>query len=164
MSRTIQILSALQKAAEELDHIQHIRGATPPNDGGVTLAHEAEAYEQVINHLRALKSEVERQLAEVVPIGDHVVGGLLVLHTQAVKRSQWDHDSISRKIIQTAADRGELTGPLDAARLFVEMAGISYWKGDRRKHTGTYRLGIDRDDFCNVSEPVHTVRVKGPGR
>lgn len=93
----------------------------------------------------------------VVPVGRATV---VLERTETIKRSKWRHVDLAKAVIAKAYDLGQLTKPADAAPLICEMASISYWKGDRRQNSGLFRLGIDKDDYCEVERDGH-VQLNG---
>ena len=138
--------------------------ASAPTQDLVEASTRVALLDEAIRHLDVARREAKNQVIALTDVGKQVVatpGGSLVLNrTETVTRKNWRHVEVATQVITTAVGLGQLTGPQDAAPLFCEMATISYWKGDRRTGSGLFRLGIDKDDYCDTIREGH-VTVDG---
>jgi hypothetical protein len=128
--------------------------AASPTQDVVEAAARVALLQEAIEHLDVAKREAKNQLIALTDTGKQVIAtpraSLLINRTENITRKNWRHVDLATKVIEAAYEQGQLAGPAGAAPLFCEMATISYWKGDRRTGSGTFRLGIDKDDFCDV--------------
>jgi hypothetical protein len=138
--------------------------ASSPTQDLVEASTRVALLDEAIKQLDVARREAKNQVIILTDTGKQVVatpkGSLILNRTETITRKNWRHVELATKVITTAAELGQLTGPKDAAPLFCEMATISYWKGDRRAGSGLFRLGIDKDDYCDVNREGH-VTVDG---
>lgn len=111
--------------------------------------------QETIKQLQVVEREAKNQVIALTDTGQHVVAvrgrSVVLQRTETIERKNWRHLDVCTRLIEVARDRGQIAGPHDVAPLIVEMASITYWKGDKRTGSGLFRLGIDRDDYCDVT-------------
>lgn len=107
--------------------------------------------------LSTLENAYERFIGEHAPFGaTELLGVGLVTVRRGSDRKQWDHDGLSRAVIDAhvIANEGVSPDPFDVRDWLMDAAAISYWRTTKLKP-----LGIDVDDYCHKERGRLTVQI-----